>query len=267
MLKNMTGTEFALILLCGMFFLGFFGIAFAVYDLRHENKNLQTEVSEEKEKLLRFSLFWSGRQKETMEQLVQLSNRTQMLEASLTSQETRWAKIKLVRDIVKKHQRAGLTISQITDIAAAIVDMSEQHDVSISLLLAVAKQESAFNIRAHSSAGALGIMQVMPHTAADIAIELNKRRYSLFNSRQNIEFGSYYLWKMLDRFNGNIDLAVKAYNAGPTFVEKVNSKEWVRKFECKWSNGTITKEEYYCETADYGRKVLEYKSEFEKLGI
>ena len=47
-----------------------------------------------------------------------------------------------------------------------------------------------------------------------------------------------------------------------TFVEKVNSGEWTRKFDCEWG-----KEDYYCETADYLRKVLKYKQEFEQLGL
>ena len=273
-MKKITGTEFALIILSGLFGIGFLGVGFEVYGLRRENKNLEQRINK-LDSLLFTQTVRSTKEdfilardiKQTKEQLYQLTNRTQVLEASLGADEVRWAKIKKVRDTIKEHERANLTISQMTDISAAVVDMSEQNDIPISLILAVIKQESAFDIKAVSSAGALGLMQVTSYTGKDIATELNKHRYNLFNIKDNINFGSYYLWKMLDRFDGNLELAVAAYNSGPVFVEKISSGEWNQKFTCKWNDGTVTEEQMYCETSDYKRKVLEYKKEFDRLGF
>ena len=273
-MKKITGTEFALLLLSSLFAIGFFGVGFEVYGLRRENKSLQQKV--DNLDILLFSstvhstkedFFLARQTQQNKEQLARLTNRTQVLEASLGADEVRWAKIKKVRDTIKGHERANLTISQMTDISAAVVDMSEQNDVPISLILAVIKQESAFDIRAVSSAGALGLMQIMPATSKDISIETNKRRYHLFNPRDNIQFGSYYLWKLLDQFDGDLELAVISYNAGPIFVQKVNSGQWTQKFSCKWKDGNISQEKYFCESADYGRKVLKYKQEFDRLGF
>lgn len=81
------------------------------------------------------------------------------------------------------------------------------------LVKAVVRAESNFDPACVSSAGARGLMQIMPDTAAEMKI------YDLFDPSQNIAAGSRYLSQMLERFSGNTDLALAAYNAGPTVVE------------------------------------------------
>jgi soluble lytic murein transglycosylase-like protein len=81
-----------------------------------------------------------------------------------------------------------------------------------ALIRAVIHAESAFDAGARSKAGAMGLMQLMPGTAMDMQVD------NAFNPQQNIRGGSRYLAKMLKQFNGDIDLACAAYNAGPSVV-------------------------------------------------
>jgi tetratricopeptide (TPR) repeat protein len=85
---------------------------------------------------------------------------------------------------------------------------------------AVIKAESNFSHTAVSSAGAVGLMQLMPATAADIARGLKIDRYDLKNPCTSIQFGSRYLGWLMRFFNNNISLAIGGYNAGPGNIVK-----------------------------------------------
>jgi soluble lytic murein transglycosylase len=95
--------------------------------------------------------------------------------------------------------------------------------VDASWLLAIARQESAFNPQARSHAGAMGLMQVMPATGKQIGGWLNKplnQDSELYNPARNIEMGSFYIRRMQDQFQSNPVLATAAYNAGPHRVSR-----------------------------------------------
>ena len=79
---------------------------------------------------------------------------------------------------------------------------------------AVAWQESRYNPRARSSAGAIGVMQLMPGTARQLGVT------NPHDVRQNVAGGTAYLRAQLDRFGNNVPLALAAYNAGPGAVMK-----------------------------------------------
>jgi len=88
-------------------------------------------------------------------------------------------------------------------------------------VFAMARQESAFNARARSSAGALGLMQIMPATGRRIASDLNtslKDKWRLFDPKLNARFGTHYLRKLLNELGDHPVLAIAAYNAGPRRV-------------------------------------------------
>lgn len=93
-------------------------------------------------------------------------------------------------------------------------EAAAKYNISVDLVKAVAKAESGFNPNAVSKAGAIGVMQLMPATARSLGVS------NPYDARQNIMGGAKYLKENLDRFNGNVSLALAAYNAGPNSVQK-----------------------------------------------
>jgi soluble lytic murein transglycosylase-like protein len=94
----------------------------------------------------------------------------------------------------------------------AFVTAANDTNLPLALLTAVAQVESKFEPSATSSAGAQGLLQVMPTTAAELKLKGN-------DPASNVLAGARYLKRLLDRF-GSTDLALAAYNAGPTAVAK-----------------------------------------------
>lgn len=92
------------------------------------------------------------------------------------------------------------------------------------LLMALIRQESAFNERARSRAGAIGLMQVMPRTARHLEGKRLSTR-QLMDPETNLRVGTKYLSKLLSDYSGETELALAAYNAGP---ERVS--EWLRRY-------------------------------------
>ncbi|RRQ21751.1 transglycosylase SLT domain-containing protein [Thiohalobacter thiocyanaticus] len=97
-----------------------------------------------------------------------------------------------------------------------VEQVAAQFDLDPALIFAVIRQESAFMADAHSSAGALGLMQLMPATGRQTALQLRLPRPSratLLTTSANLRLGSAYLKRMLERYNGHPALAAAAYNA------------------------------------------------------
>ena len=106
-------------------------------------------------------------------------------------------------------------LAGVTPALHALIDEAAQtHGVDARLVAAVVRRESRFNVNAVSPVGASGLMQLMPRTARALGVT------DVFDARQNVFGGTRYLRELLDSFNGNIDLALAAYNAGPTAVSK-----------------------------------------------
>jgi soluble lytic murein transglycosylase-like protein len=93
-----------------------------------------------------------------------------------------------------------------------IIKASEKHNVEPALIKAIIKAESNFNHRAVSRKGAKGLMQLMPATASSLQVK------DSFHPENNIEGGVKYLRYLLNYFNGNLPLALAAYNAGENAV-------------------------------------------------
>lgn len=98
------------------------------------------------------------------------------------------------------------------EIAAAVRDTKDIFEVPPSLVLAVIKQESAFNPRAESACGARGLMQVMPYNAEKLGLSSGA---DLWNPRLNILAGVRLLAVLLKHYDGDVIAALVAYNSGP----------------------------------------------------
>jgi hypothetical protein len=101
------------------------------------------------------------------------------------------------------------------DVDSAINEMAEKYNLDPALLAAIAEQESGFNQSAQSGAGAMGIMQLMPDTAEGLGVDPS-------DLRGNLEGGAKYLRQMLDKYDGDVEKALAAYNAGPGSLDSVN---------------------------------------------
>jgi len=104
-----------------------------------------------------------------------------------------------------------------------VVDLGNTGSIERALALALTRQESAFNAAAVSSSNALGLMQLLPSTARDVATKLGVPFIQDKLTRDpayNVQLGSQYLADMLARFGGSYELAAAAYNAGPNRVAK-----------------------------------------------
>lgn len=124
------------------------------------------------------------------------------------------------------------------DLDAIFQEAANTYGVSAVILKSIAKAESGFNPSAVSSAGAVGIMQLMPQTAASLGVT------NSYDARENIMGGAKYISQLLSKYEGNISLALAAYNAGSGNVEKY---------------GGIPP---FTETQNYVQKVLSYMEDF-----
>ncbi|MEC9382173.1 MAG: lytic transglycosylase domain-containing protein [Thermodesulfobacteriota bacterium] len=128
---------------------------------------------------------------------------------------------------------------------------SENFGVNKNLILGLIREESLFDPSATSRVGAMGLMQLMPATAEKIKKELKiKTTQSTYNSNMNIKLGTYYLSKLIDDFDGNLFLAIAAYNGGPA-----NVKKWLVRFE-GLDDDELVESIPFKETHGYVKRVL-----------
>ena len=213
--------------------------------LRQSNESLQQSYFQTTEKV-----------KYLQQNYYELTERVSFFEESLSTKNYKFTMMKKIRkaiyDSAGDNLRLKFNLFDLTDVANAVLEYSNKYDIPVSLILAMMRQESAFNKSALSRVGATGLMQVMPQTAQEIGKELDKKNYNITSINDNVHFGIYYIRKMLKKYKGDVSMAVRAYNAGPEFVDKVNNKIY---------------ENYPKETITYHEKVLQYKKLYESLGL
>ncbi len=111
-------------------------------------------------------------------------------------------------------ERAAVIETGSTSMDAIFEEAASLYNVPLNLLKAMGKAESGFDANAVSPAGAQGVMQLMPATARSLGVE------DPFDARSNIMGGAKYISQQLEKYNGNIDLSLAAYNAGSGNVAK-----------------------------------------------
>jgi soluble lytic murein transglycosylase-like protein len=136
------------------------------------------------------------------------------------------------------------------------------NNLPVSLLLAMIRQESAFDISARSWAGARGLMQVMPATARELAERMGLR-YSTERLNEpdfSIQLGSRYFRQVLDMFDGQLELALAGYNAGPYRIKKM-----VRDAGPDLEIDTFLEDLRFEESKTYVRRIVLFSSSYERL--
>ncbi len=129
---------------------------------------------------------------------------------------------------------------------------SKDHEVDPYIVVALIRQESTFDPRARSRAGARGLMQIMPRTGRTLARQ-HRQRYNtrdLYDPEINIRYGTHYLKEVLDRFGGRVDYALASYNAGPHRV-----KAWTG-MDLTLDSEEFIEEIPFTETRNYVKLVL-----------
>ena len=119
-----------------------------------------------------------------------------------------------VNEARRDYSKTSSNITNKTQLLGMINQVAQRHGVDEKLVQALIKQESGFNPNATSKTGAMGLMQLMPSTAKSLGVK------DPYNATQNVEGGVKYLKSMLNKYNGNVILALAAYNAGPGNVDK-----------------------------------------------
>jgi len=100
------------------------------------------------------------------------------------------------------------------ELHSIVEEVAARHNVDPALIKAIIMAESGYNPRAVSKKGATGLMQLMPSTAKELGVK------EIFDPKDNVEAGVKYFKRLLRRFNGDVKLALAAYNAGSTKVRR-----------------------------------------------
>lgn len=148
----------------------------------------------------------------TFRQLLQ----ERMTQATMLNQAFAPQTNQIYQPTVAAYRTGVSTTVPVTQFNEMISEVSQKYGIDEQLIHSIIKHESNYNSHARSSAGAEGLMQLMPQTAKGLGV------IDSYNPRQNIEGGTKYLSQMLKRYNGDLKLALAAYNAGPGNVDKYN---------------------------------------------
>lgn len=135
------------------------------------------------------------------------------LEAERDSKET--ARERMIEAKMKEYEEYGLT----RDLAERIYDIAVQSNVDPEIAYGLVRAESSFKNTSTSYVGAVGLTQLMPRTAAWLVPGTTTEE--LRNPETNLKIGMKYLRQLIDKYSGDVDLALTAYNRGPGTVDRI----------------------------------------------
>ena len=151
-----------------------------------------------------------------------------------------------------------------TKYKADVERAAKNYSVDPYLVYSVIKQESNFRADVKSSKGAKGLMQLLPATAAEVAVSINsidESEFDIYDPETNIYIGVKYLSELIQRYDGNIYIAIAAYNAGMGNVDK-----WYEEPYSTYDTiDKVVEKIKYKETKIYVTNIVNYYNMYKKL--
>lgn len=185
-------------------------------------------------------------------------NNQELRQAALLASEQGWV-IQSVTSLVKTGDWDALNVRFPLQYEQRVRQLARQNNISPATIFAIIRKESIFQPQIKSKAGAIGLMQIMPATARDVANKSGiaySGTHQLIDPEVNLQLGSRYLADRLAEF-GHLAYAAAAYNAGPSRVNR-----WQAEFPNLPLDEWIAQIPFY-ETRDYVKRVLEYERIYE----
>lgn len=136
------------------------------------------------------------------------------------------ASVVRLREILADN-RIYMSKGNVEEMASKVEQVSRKYGISAEMIYAVIRAESSFNPMALSDKGAMGLMQVLPSTAREVAARINIRWTDdriLWDPMTNLEVGTYYLHTLMDRFD-SVEVALAAYNQGPNRIATLQADQ------------------------------------------
>jgi len=187
-------------------------------------------------------------------------NAEQIKQAAVLASSWKWHD-GAIRTVAKTSHRNDFSLRFPMPFKQQVFDHADARQLDPSVIYGVMRRESLFDPMARSSAGALGLMQLMPSTAKSVARSLGMerpRQSDILKIENNINFGTQYFRTVLNRFDNNVSLAAAAYNAGP-----LNVKRWLPQTDIMSADLWVETVPFK-ETRNYVQAVLAYATVFDK---
>lgn len=158
------------------------------------------------------------------------------------------------------------------EVAPLVEEAAQKYGLPASLIYGIIWVESRFNPDAVSPVGARGLMQLMPRTAAYLADCMEwEGSTNSFNPRFNIAAGSYYIARLIKQFDGDVDLALAAYNAGPTNIRRWMKNTGLPEVSIEYYTMVQTAQQYFpasgTDSSDAGEVGLPTDDDLDRLGL
>lgn len=164
----------------------------------------------------------------------------------------------LVVSLITFGYKIFYTSTYLDQYSGFVQESAKKYDVDPALIHAIIKAESGYNEKSKSHAGACGLMQLTNETFNDLQNIRNEEGKDILDPQTNIEYGTYYISLLLKKYQ-NDTLALCAYNAGPTNVDKWIANQIIS------SNSESSATIPFRETKLYVNKVTQYRKKYTSL--